>query len=210
MVRPFHADKADRGHWFLVAAWKKSSFQIIELVHDPVHFEEQLLLRHLPFVQLSLGGMCIPALIVQSCDHLALHHGLQMRRLGAFAHLRELPQERCLVHVSIRKRAAVCFVPKAGAAAFSPLNDPELWRRGDVSLDMERVQLLDLVARAREAATECEDLIAALRKKLKSLKADGEEAALAQSILATLESEYDRVLMEMNRFLNELDKIAPT
>jgi ethanolamine utilization protein EutA (predicted chaperonin) len=75
---------------------------------------------------------------------------------------------------------------------------------------MERAQLLDLVARAREAATECEDLIAALRKKLKSLKTDGEEAAVAQSILATLESEYDRVLMEMNRFLNELDKIAPT
>ena len=75
---------------------------------------------------------------------------------------------------------------------------------------MEKVQLLDMVERAREAAGRCESQIASLQMKVKSLKENGEETAEADGILSALETEYDRLLMDMNRFLDELDKIAPT
>ena len=74
---------------------------------------------------------------------------------------------------------------------------------------MDKAQLLDLVARAREAANKCESQIAALQSKVKALRANGGDAAEAHDTLSTLESEYDRLLTEMNRFLDELDRIAP-
>jgi hypothetical protein len=74
---------------------------------------------------------------------------------------------------------------------------------------MDKAQLLDMVALAREAADKCESQIAELQMKVKSLRANGGDTAEAYGILSTLESEYDHLLMQMNRFLDELDRIAP-
>jgi hypothetical protein len=73
---------------------------------------------------------------------------------------------------------------------------------------MERLHLLDLVARIRLAANDCERLILAQKETVKALRVSGRTDGDAESKLSRLESEYDEHMAQMERLLDELDKIA--
>jgi len=73
---------------------------------------------------------------------------------------------------------------------------------------MERLHLLDLVARIRLAANDCERLILAQKETVKALRLSGTTDGDEESRLSRLESQYDEHMAEMERLLDELDKIA--
>ena len=68
--------------------------------------------------------------------------------------------------------------------------------------------MVQMVARTREAASELERLIAASAQKIKAARMGGEDAREAEIALARLETEYDRLLSEMEKLLDELDVVA--
>ena len=75
---------------------------------------------------------------------------------------------------------------------------------------MDRSLLIEMVARTRQAASECERLMAAQAEKIKGLQANGDSATEMLAVLSQLESEYDRHMTEMERLLDALDMIGET
>ena len=73
---------------------------------------------------------------------------------------------------------------------------------------MDRLQLLDLVARIRLAANDCERLILAQKESVMAMRLSGATDGEEESKLSLLESQYDEHIAEMERLLDELDKIA--
>jgi hypothetical protein len=73
---------------------------------------------------------------------------------------------------------------------------------------MDRLQLIDMVARTRRAADECERLRTVQAQQIRTLRAIGESTAQLESILIELEAECDRHMAEMERLLDELDRIS--
>jgi 3-methyladenine DNA glycosylase AlkC len=73
---------------------------------------------------------------------------------------------------------------------------------------MDRSLLIEMVARTRQAASECERLIVAQAEKIRGLQASGDSTTEVMAVLSQLESEYDRHMIEMERLLDELDKIG--
>jgi hypothetical protein len=73
---------------------------------------------------------------------------------------------------------------------------------------MDRSQLLEMVARARREADECERRMLAHRDQVRSLRHEGQDTAVADKGLAELELAYDSVIAEMQALLDELDKQA--
>ena len=73
---------------------------------------------------------------------------------------------------------------------------------------MDRSQLLEMVARARREADECERRMLAHRDQVRSLRHAGQDTAVADKGLAELELAYDSVIAEMQALLDELDKQA--
>jgi hypothetical protein len=73
---------------------------------------------------------------------------------------------------------------------------------------MERLHLLDIVARIRLTAGDCERLMLAQKETVRALRMSGTTDADEETKLLRLESEYDEHISEMERILNELDKIA--
>ena len=68
--------------------------------------------------------------------------------------------------------------------------------------------MVQMVARTREAASELERLIAASAQKIRAARMSGEDAREAEIALVRLETEYDRLLSEMEKLLDELDVVA--
>jgi hypothetical protein len=68
--------------------------------------------------------------------------------------------------------------------------------------------LLDMVARIRLAANDCERLILAQREAVKALRRSGSSDLQEEIKLSQLESEYDQHIAQMEQLLNELDEIA--
>ena len=73
---------------------------------------------------------------------------------------------------------------------------------------MDRLQLLEMVARARREADDSERRMLAQRDQVRSLRHAGQDTAVADRALAELELEYDGVIAEMQRLLDELEKQA--
>ena len=73
---------------------------------------------------------------------------------------------------------------------------------------MERLHLLDMVARIRLVADDCERLLLAQKEKVQTLRMFGKPDAEEETRLSQLESEYDEHMAEMERLLNELDEIV--
>jgi hypothetical protein len=95
------------------------------------------------------------------------------------------------------------------SAPFLPLKFPEPGTAAGRLLPvMERLHLLDMVARIRLVADDCERLILAQKEKVKALRVLGKPDGEEETRLSQLESEYDKHMAEMERLLNELDQIA--
>ena len=75
---------------------------------------------------------------------------------------------------------------------------------------MDRSLLIEMMARTRQAASECERLIVAQAEKIRALQANGDSATEVLAVLSQLESEYDRHMTEMERLLDALDMIGET
>jgi hypothetical protein len=73
---------------------------------------------------------------------------------------------------------------------------------------MDRTQLLRLLAGARKALVDCDGLLAVERQKLRKLGLEGEQNEKFQVGLLQLEAECERHLIEMERLLDELDRIT--
>jgi hypothetical protein len=71
---------------------------------------------------------------------------------------------------------------------------------------MDRSQLLEMVARARREADECERRMLTHRDQVRSLRHAGQDTAVADKGMAELELAYDSVIAEMQALLDELDK----
>ena len=70
---------------------------------------------------------------------------------------------------------------------------------------MDKLTLMDTVARTREAAAEAERLVAELSDKIRTLRASGENTNVLEKALVELEAEYNRHMAEMDRILDLLD-----
>ena len=68
--------------------------------------------------------------------------------------------------------------------------------------------MLDMVARIRLAASDCERLILAQKENVRALRLSGTADSEEETKLSQLESQYDEHIAEMERLLNELDEIA--
>ena len=73
---------------------------------------------------------------------------------------------------------------------------------------MERLHLLDMVARIRLAANDCDRLILAQKETVRALRLSGQTDGEEETKLSQLELQYDEHMAEMERLLNELDEIA--
>jgi hypothetical protein len=91
-----------------------------------------------------------------------------------------------------------------------PRNDPKLSERlGRFIKAMDRPQFIEQVARMRLAADECDRLRAAEAGRIRSLRTAGKTTTHLEAKLIELETECDRHIAEMERLLDELDKISP-
>jgi len=72
---------------------------------------------------------------------------------------------------------------------------------------MDKLTLIDTVARTRNAATEAQRLVAELSEKIRSMRASGENTDALEQALLELEAEYNRHMDEMDRILDLLDTI---
>jgi len=73
---------------------------------------------------------------------------------------------------------------------------------------MDRPVLIQMVARAREAADQCESLVSAQKEKIRSLRIAGEDSTGPEKDLQQFESQFDHLMSEMEKLLDELDKIV--
>lgn len=72
---------------------------------------------------------------------------------------------------------------------------------------MDRAQLIERVTRARKAADECERLKINEMLAVAALRAVGESTEALESALKERETECDRHVVEMERMLDELDRL---
>lgn len=72
---------------------------------------------------------------------------------------------------------------------------------------MDRTQLMNLLSRARKASDECERLRATEALAMYATQAAGGSIETLETALRQREAECDRHMNEMERLLDELDKI---
>jgi hypothetical protein len=100
-------------------------------------------------------------------------------------------------------------ISSAPSRRFFALKIPRTRNRDEaLSLHMERLHMLDMVARIRVAANDCERLILAQKETLRSLRMSGKTDGEEETKLSRLESQFDQHMAEMELLLNELDEIA--
>jgi hypothetical protein len=107
--------------------------------------------------------------------------------------------------------AASCgnAVDRLSSTTFLPQNDLELpGAPARFPSVMNRSQLLDMVKRTRLAADECERLRITQAERIRKLRVAGVNTAEFENALSQLEAECDRHMAEMERLLDELDKVA--
>jgi hypothetical protein len=72
-------------------------------------------------------------------------------------------------------------------------------------LTVDKLTLMDTVARTRTAAAEAQRLVAELSDRIRAMRASGENTDALEQALLELEAEYNRHMAEMERILDLLD-----